>query len=232
MPPVNGILDNFTRADENPLTSPNWAGPIYTGNLQFRLISNVATSPAGGGTNSYWLPTVFGNDQEAFGTMVTLPATGGECGVWLRVTNPGNGSTMSGVEVVYVHGTGWYCVEFFNGTSTALATGTNPFSGSMSAGDKFRASIAGATVTLEKFTGGSWATVTTWTLTKSYSGGAIGMHNNSTIAAIDDFGGGDLYALDNALPDADVTTTGWTSTPLWSKVNDSSDASVIQATAS
>jgi hypothetical protein len=33
-------------------------------------------------------------------------------------------------------------------------------------------------------------------------------------------------------PDADVTTTGWTTTPLFSKINDESDASVITATAS
>jgi hypothetical protein len=33
-------------------------------------------------------------------------------------------------------------------------------------------------------------------------------------------------------PSADVTTTGWTTTPLWSKVNDQSDASIITATAS
>jgi hypothetical protein len=37
--------------------------------------------------------------------------------------------------------------------------------------------------------------------------------------------------LDDCLPDADVTTTGWTTTPLYSKVNDESDATVIQATA-
>jgi len=33
-------------------------------------------------------------------------------------------------------------------------------------------------------------------------------------------------------PDADVTTTGWTITPLFSKINDESDATVITATAS
>lgn len=33
-------------------------------------------------------------------------------------------------------------------------------------------------------------------------------------------------------PDADVTTTGWTTTPLWSKVNDDSDGTYITATAS
>ena len=38
--------------------------------------------------------------------------------------------------------------------------------------------------------------------------------------------------LDQVDPDADVTTTGWTTTPLWSKVNDGSDASYITATAS
>jgi len=38
--------------------------------------------------------------------------------------------------------------------------------------------------------------------------------------------------LDTVLPDADVTTTGWSTAPLFSKINDASDATVIQATAS
>lgn len=38
--------------------------------------------------------------------------------------------------------------------------------------------------------------------------------------------------LDSCLPDADVVTTGWSTAPLFSKVNDASDATVIQATAS
>lgn len=37
--------------------------------------------------------------------------------------------------------------------------------------------------------------------------------------------------LDDCLPDADVTTTGWSTAPLFSKVNDASDATVITATA-
>ena len=41
----------------------------------------------------------------------------------------------------------------------------------------------------------------------------------------------DAATLDNCLPDADTVTTGWTTTPLFSKVNDASDATVIQATA-
>lgn len=38
--------------------------------------------------------------------------------------------------------------------------------------------------------------------------------------------------LDQVLPDADITTTGWSTAPLFSKVNDASDATVITATAS
>lgn len=33
------------------------------------------------------------------------------------------------------------------------------------------------------------------------------------------------------LPDADVTTTGWTTAPLYSKLNDASDATIVTATA-
>jgi hypothetical protein len=40
-----------------------------------------------------------------------------------------------------------------------------------------------------------------------------------------------ILTLDTCLPDADVTTTGWTTAPLFSKINDASDATVIQATA-
>jgi len=45
------------------------------------------------------------------------------------------------------------------------------------------------------------------------------------------FGPEITVTLDDCLPDADVTTTGWTTTPLFSKINDASDATVIQATA-
>lgn len=59
-----------------------------------------------------------------------------------------------------------------------------------------------------------------------------------TIASADDYRGAIVVykataavALDNCLPDADVVATGWSTAPLFSKVNDGSDATVIQATA-
>lgn len=38
-------------------------------------------------------------------------------------------------------------------------------------------------------------------------------------------------ASSTIVPDADIVTTGWTTTPLWSKLNDASDATVITGTA-
>lgn len=38
--------------------------------------------------------------------------------------------------------------------------------------------------------------------------------------------------LTTFLPDADIVTTGWATAPLFSKINDDSDATVITATAS
>lgn len=39
-------------------------------------------------------------------------------------------------------------------------------------------------------------------------------------------------SLQEACPDADIVTTGWSTAPLYSKINDASDATVITATAS
>lgn len=61
----------------------------------------------------------------------------------------------------------------------------------------------------------------------SFPSGAQVLH----IWTADDWNLLDAVTLDSCLPDADVVTTGWTATPLFSKVNDASDATVIQATA-
>lgn len=58
-------------------------------------------------------------------------------------------------------------------------------------------------------------------------------HKWGVAASVSDWLGAPAsLTLDSCLPDADITTTGWTTAPLFSKVNDASDATVIQATAS
>ena len=66
----------------------------------------------------------------------------------------------------------------------------------------------------------------------------VAFEDESIVLSFDwDDGDGDvvLARCVNTSPTDDVTTTGWTSTPLWSKVDDdpdSPDATVISATAS
>lgn len=87
------------------------------------------------------------------------------------------------------------------------------------------------------FTGGnSWGTGTVgewflfgmnnWLTMKTRTDGISIANSGYPLGTLSD------VTLDTALPDADVTTTGWTTTPLYSKINDASDATVIQATAS
>jgi hypothetical protein len=91
--------------------------------------------------------------------------------------------------------------------------------------------------------------VTTFTRTNWLAKGAVGLWDENDAFATDHTGNGASRTLltgttDDAddpadaagwaagptqafLPDADTTTTGWTTTPLFSKINDASDATVI-----
>lgn len=57
------------------------------------------------------------------------------------------------------------------------------------------------------------------------TGGVTAVNNGGMFSILPSSG-----TFSTILPDADTTTTGWTSTPLFSKINDASDASVITAT--
>ena len=139
--------------------------------------------------------------------------------------NASTGTTISDVDVVTM-GSDRLALQFiFTDANTALAA----FAGE---------------------TGGDWAEPLAEFASATGTAGTIGLQTASKAAA-GTVGGGTItvsscgwgiistalipgagITLDSALPDADVTTTGWTATPLFSKVNDASDATVIQATAS
>ena len=71
-----------------------------------------------------------------------------------------------------------------------------------------------------------------WLLGSPYGAGAIAYFDAFSMGEAADYPIGPLVvAGQTLLPDADTTTTGWTTTPLFSKVNDASDATVITATA-
>ena len=58
--PTTGILDNFNRADESPLTSAMWsttpAQTLTTNKL--KVVSNECQPIAATGVSQYWMPLI------------------------------------------------------------------------------------------------------------------------------------------------------------------------------
>lgn len=87
--PTTGILDNFDRANENPLSDGgNWGDRNVAGELQ--LLNNKAQGVTGSTTlnSRYWTAVTFGPDCEAYITVATLPNQD-YIRLWLRIQNPG-----------------------------------------------------------------------------------------------------------------------------------------------
>lgn len=229
--PNNGILDNFNRADGSP--GANWSVAKNTYPVP-NIISNElnwAQFPS-----LYWNPTMFAADQEVYAK--TAPGAGGnrDVGFLLRWTSPGAGAENG----YWLHCTAVspYYAELFKivaGSATTLGY----FNFTTDPTDVyFWATAIGSSIKLYGSPDGIyWTLRRTWTDTTFAGAGYIGLYQQNNgggpYPTLDDFGGGSIVAvtLDDCLSDADITTTGWTTTPLFSKVNDASDATVIQATA-
>lgn len=65
------IVDNFNRADENPLSGGgNWTTPMWSGESVFRVITNLAQG-TGTWNNAYWNTETFQNVQAAVKFLTT-----------------------------------------------------------------------------------------------------------------------------------------------------------------
>lgn len=244
--PTTSVLDSFDRADAN-LTSGDWDGPIRsTGPPNIlRILSNQVAMPgSGAGTGEAWYTPATYTECEVFATVAALQDDTYFIDVIARIQAPGTtGTDFYMLELQKNAGTDTW--DLYRCTNQSFTLLTTLLSADASAGDKMGLEVTGtgSTVTLRgyRYTGGSWAQIgsdySDTSADRITSAGYLGLamsHAGSDPGRFDDFGGGEIVSisLDHADPDADVTTTGWTTTPLWSKVNDSSDATIITATAS
>lgn len=90
--PTTAIIDNFNRANENPLSDGgNWESTV--GVTAFRLTSNAADSPTANTTAQSNRTTVFPDDQEAYVTLSQEnTAVGAGQGVIINITDAGSTS--------------------------------------------------------------------------------------------------------------------------------------------
>ena len=189
--PVNGVLDNFNRANETPLSfGGKW---FHQGASGINLSSNVilATSTTKG---VYWNPTQFPQDQEAYVTIPTLPGSGEWVNVLLNLIQPSPGtSVFTCYECGYIHGSPgtMYIATDVNGIGTWLTSA----SVTLAAGDKIYAKNENGIISLYYFSGGEWRLGCSVADTTYQRTGNIGIRINGTVARVDDFGGGSIGYL-------------------------------------
>ena len=190
--PTTGILDNFNRADEDPLANGNWSGPLFSGGGQMRIVTNHAETAAGGFGRSYWSAANFGSDCEAYiDTTTATPAAGEQLGLFARIANAGT-TTVDCYDCFHlVTGSIVVIERIDDGAETQLGAS---ISNTLSSGEGLGLEIIGSTITAYKKSGGSWSSLGSRTDSTYSAAGRIALGSHGDNAEPDDFGGGTIPA--------------------------------------
>lgn len=100
--PTTPILDNFNRADENPLDNGTWdtSSCVPTTANKGRLVTNVAAGQSGAHGGQWWNETFVSNDMEVYASVPTASTIHeGGIGLVLQGVGCGNLATRAGYEV-------------------------------------------------------------------------------------------------------------------------------------
>lgn len=143
------LLDDFNRANEDPLSDGGRWIRYLTGEFSPKIVSNQCVPTASGTFSSvYWAPSAFNADQGIKMTIATLPGAGNYMRLYLRLKNPG-GTSETGYMAQWQQGTALTIhKETANETFTQLATDSGATS--FSAGDEFKFEVVGTTLTVYK----------------------------------------------------------------------------------
>jgi hypothetical protein len=214
--------DDFNRADSSSLGS-NWTQHAsYTINW-WTIASNVIVPNASGGDAvSFWNADSFPDDQWSQAD-VTVAGTTAEVGVGpaCRVQSGANNLywAVSQQSATYV-------AKFVGGTYTLISSITHAWTN----GHTLRFEAEGST--LRVFDNGTQydAGISDGSIGSGSAG--VAYSSLSSTRQLDNWAGGNIAATQQLDPDADIATSGWTTAPLFSKINDASDATVITGAAS
>ncbi len=207
--PTTGLIDDFNRANENPLSEAgNWESPPIPGGggscETFKLVSNAiqddSTADGCGSGQAYW-EVVFGPGVEVYASFPTVwNAAGSDGWFWLNGNAEPTAAT-DGYRCYFFYDTGSWkygCDRHDNTVATNISADTvGPTLGS---GDKLGVELTAAGLfTWYHFpSGGAWGVAsgpTPFTDT-TYTTGHIGISKgfNDTTSIVDDFSGGTIVA--------------------------------------
>lgn len=236
-------IETFTGTDGNVVSG--WTG-FDTSGAGFRYASNTGRDDNGNsfqGTNNT-VGSIGPGDVDLRVKIVTLPSGGsaGYFGLCLDVQNSARSGAPSGADQSHLFaryhdsvGPGVQLGHYKSSTSDFTVYDTDT-SWSWANGDWLRLTRVGNVLkSWASSDGTSWTelssqTVTIWT----DQTGLVGAMINHTSPRIDDWTLADAAGPPQTLrPDADIVTTGWSTAPLFSKIDEeSADGTVITATAS
>lgn len=236
MPTVQKATDNFDRANEAPLSGGgNWSAGGLLPAGQFDLVGNVAVPhDLSGDMYSAYSGRSWTNDQSSKAKLTVSGTGGGGRGIGLGCRFSEDAFGVHGYFLNVDHAASNNCTiaRRLSSAYTALLTFTQAFSD----GDTWEFTVEGAAsaVVCKAYLSGSLLQTTSPDNSTVPLPGAPGLHYSSseTSASVNDWEGGELSAGQALVPDADLAAGGWATAPLFSKLNDASDATIITATAS
>lgn len=186
--PINGVLDNFNRANEGPPPSTNWTDSIISGDGGIQVASNTGFGNTSPGVNSaFWNVSTFGPDCEAYVTFAVdvVPLDFG--GVMARVQGAGTATSDGYYAQFYETGQQLFIKRIDNGVETVIHT-VNSFN--PASGDSIGLSAIGTSIELwYKVGAGAWTSKGSVTDATYGSAGHIGMVIGDQ-NRLEDFGGG------------------------------------------
>ena len=186
--PTTGVLDNFTRGNETPLTNGGqWTNGIwFSTSSACNLVSNaVVPETPFNFSSAAWNPATF-TDCEEYGT---VGATSGGPGLCLRFNNLGGATT--GYEVFLFNTT--TVAVFRRGGGSDTQIGSSYTIATAAIGDQLGASMVGSTLTTYYKAGaGAWTALGAITDTTYPGPGYLGIlfDNSSGSGKFTSFGGG------------------------------------------
>lgn len=191
------LKDSFTRANEgHPMT-----GWTAWGSSGLQVISNQCAPVDSGSNSAYFNTGLSASDVEAYVTIATPPADGGENAIYARIDpSTGGQGDFYGISHLPVSGTDTITIQrSIAGTVTSIG---GPFNQNLVAGDKLGIRCIGSIIQAWAFTGGSWVFVGSAIDSSVPGTGAqnkIAFYNHganvSTVARYDDLFGGVISPL-------------------------------------
>lgn len=203
--PTTSLLDDFNRADANPLNG-NWAAFSAFAANPLKLLTNRVVGSAGG-TNASYYTVSCGPDCEVYDTVLGLETVDGQPHetLFLRVANPTSGGTYNAYRLIINFRSGgtldeWFITKIVAGSSTTIA---GPVSNDIAINDKIWFNATGSLLTGYQQVGGagSWNQIIQVTDSAVTAAGFLALALRSVnVNAADDFSGGTATSTDVSLP--------------------------------